>query len=167
VSLSRFRRAVVAIASAACIAAAFTGAAPALAQSTTPSVQASAKSAQIPKVLQAYRQQAGTAIEGACTDGVGFNNFTYFYRCTGDLSSSQWVASPCGIGEYNAITYYNVYGEINNCSTRVWVHQYYYPKFTDNGGTGFAYCFGPGTFEVWGTNLAPENIQVSANSAGC
>jgi hypothetical protein len=153
----------VAIASAACMAAAFTMAvtAPALAQSarTTPSVQTSAKLAPTATAAQT------TPVP--CADEDGLSNNIEFWRCTGTSATSKWVGSTCDVGEYNAATTYNVYLAINDCSTRVWLHGLDYPLFETAGG--FAYCISP--HSTWvpaaGDSNFPENIQVSENTSSC
>jgi hypothetical protein len=108
---------------------------------------------------------AEAAASGDCTDGVGINSSAQFWRCTGTSPSSPWVASSCNPGEYNAITYYNLYGAINACGTRVWIHEYTYPTDTTSG---WSWCYGPGVSEDLGPTYAhPENIMVSDNSAAC
>jgi hypothetical protein len=143
--MSRLRRTAVAIAAAASMAAAFTGAmtAPALAQSahTTQSAQA-----------------------GPCADGDGLSGGTFFWRCTGSGAASRYVGSSCNAGEYNAGDYYNVFGVINRCSTRVWLHELPYP---DDLNSGYAVCIEPGLGTLFIPALYPQNIMVSGNSSPC
>jgi hypothetical protein len=105
------------------------------------------------------------AQSGPCTDGNGFSkNITAMWRCTGSSPASRWVGSSCSQGEYNAGTFYNVYGAINECSTRVWLHEFYYPQDVNNG---WAACLQPGYAQPFSSPLFPENIMVSANPAPC
>ena len=150
--MSRLRRIVVAIVIAASVALALTGVttAPASAQTTT---------AKLP---------AAVAASGPCGDGNGYNGANRFWRCTGSSVTSDWVASTsCNQGEYNATSYYNAYGAINNCSTRVWFHQDYYPE---DQTSGWAICIPPASAVSWifgGVNEEPRNFMISANSAFC
>jgi hypothetical protein len=161
--VSRLRRIVVAIASAACVAVAFTGSvtAPALAQSAHTPTQSA------PAAPAAVKLPAAVAAPGPCGDGNGYNGANRFWRCTGSSVTSDWVASTtCAEGEYNAITSYNVWGAINNCTTRVWLHQFMNPKDTTSG---WAICIPPASAVSWifPVNEAPQNFMISANSAAC
>lgn len=113
--------------------------------------------------LTAY-QNAHPDVTGPCTDGYGYNGATEFWRCTGSAANARWVGNTCAQGEYNAGTYYNVYGIINNCGTRVWLHEYTYPQDVNNG---WAYCSTPYSATALSGPIFPENIMVSANSATC
>jgi hypothetical protein len=173
----RLRRTAVAIASAACMAAAVTGvmAAPALAQSahTTPSAQMSkisalTRSAQTPAFKQAYKtlkQEQKPATTIPCGDDA-VPTGEDFWRCTGSSETAEFVGSSCAEGEYNAGSYYNVWAWVNNCPARVWLHQYTYPK---DGTSGWSVCIAPDSLGYWSppANPEPENIMVSANTASC
>jgi hypothetical protein len=91
-----------------------------------------------------------------------------FYRCTGSSETATFVGSSCAEGEYNAGkgSYYNFWAFVNNCSTRVWLHEYPYPTDTTSG---WSICT-PGGYEGYANppaNPEPENIMVSANTAYC
>jgi hypothetical protein len=174
----RLRRTAVAIASAACMAAAITGAmtAPALAQPahTTPAAQISlrtlVKSGQIAIVEQGHKLNATAAATATipCYDST-FSGAAEFWRCTGDSETSTMVGSSCSVSEQNAATYYNVYAALNLCTGRVWLHQ---NKYTSGTPAGWAVCIAyyglpEGAYQYWGYNLEPKNIQVSANTAYC
>jgi hypothetical protein len=58
----------------------------------------------------------------------------------------------------------NVWGAINLCATRVWLHQFKFPA--DQTG-GYAICVGPGFASQFAVGEFPKNIMVSANRAGC
>ena len=68
-----------------------------------------------------------------CYDANGYNGAVGFWRCTGTSVSSPMVWSTCNQGNYNAGTYYNVYWWLNQCNTRVWLHEYTYPYDVNNG----------------------------------
>ncbi len=161
--MRRLRRTAVIIASAACMAAAFTAAmtTPALAQSAhtlTQSAQISTQSARpLPhnQVPRAYY---------ACSDMSGYTGTTMFWRCTGGYPTSKWVGSSCTPGEYNAGTNYTIWGAINHCGTRVWLHQLKYPE---DQTSGWAMCIPRVSSWNFGVGLSPQNIMVSTNSAGC
>lgn len=164
--MSRLRRIVGAIVSVACMAVAFTGGvtAPALAQSAYTPTQSA------PAVAAAVKLPAAVAASGPCGDGNGYNGANRFWRCTGSSLTSYWVASTsCDVNEYNAITYYNAWGAINNCSTRVWLHQYMYPEDTSTSNPGWAICIPPESAVAWifPVNEEPQNFMISANSADC
>ena len=161
----RLRRTAVAIAAAACMVSGFTAAitTPALAQSVhTPTHSARTSTT----VMQTYKNsmQKNSRQSGPCTDGNGFTNSTSFWRCTGSDPTSRWVASSCAQGQYNAGTFYNVYGAINNCSTRVWLHEFTYPQYVNNG---WSICIAPHFNPVFAAGEFPENIMVSGNNASC
>jgi hypothetical protein len=161
--VSRLRRTVVAILSAACIAVAFTGAMAASASAQTTAV----KQATAVKQTTAVKLPAAVAASGPCGDGNGYNGANRFWRCTGSSVTSDWVASTsCNQGEYNAMTYYNAWGAINNCSTRVWFHEYMNPKDTTSG---WSICIPPASAVSWifPVNEKPQNFMISANSAFC
>ncbi|NUP49664.1 MAG: hypothetical protein HOW97_20490 [Catenulispora sp.] len=100
-----------------------------------------------------------------CIDMNGYSTATQFWRCTGPDATSRWVGSSCNVGQYNAGTYYNVYGAINPCGKRVWLHQYTYPNDVNNG---WAVCVNDdGAWYVYTPAIFPENIQVSTNTASC
>ena len=163
-------KAAAAIASAACMAAAFTVAmtTPALAQSahTTASVQTLAKSAHI-----AMAPQGRIATPVPCADNDGLTGSADFWRCTGSGATSRWVGSSCNVNEYNAGDNgtYNVFLAINDCSTRVWLHALDFPEFTSDGG--FAICINPHSSFVPnggdGVPVFPKNIQVTSNGSDC
>jgi hypothetical protein len=172
--VSRLGRTALAIASAAFMAAALTAAmaAPALAQSAHPtsSAQTSARSARVSALLQEYRHSSAAATE-PCGDGVGISSSTEFWRCTGSSETSTFVGSPCTQGSYNAGSYYNVWGAINECPTRVWLHENEIPP---SGATpaGWSVCIAPAAdypynAPIFTANLKPENIQVVANDSSC
>lgn len=130
---------------------------------TTPAQAAAAStSTQTATVEQAYKQQA--AASGPCTDGNGYTGATLFWRCTGGSATSRFVGSSCNQGEYNAGTNYNVWGAINLCGTRVWLHQFKYPK---DQTSGWSICIAPLTATVFSVGETPQNIMVSANTASC
>jgi hypothetical protein len=172
----RLRRTILAIGTAAgmvAFAAAMT--APALAQTaqTKPSAQiskvsGSTKSPQTPTFKQAYKTfeqaQPATTVIPCGDDAVPTGND--FYRCTGSSETAAFVGSSCAEGEYNAGSYYNVWAWVNNCSTRVWLHEYTYPTDTTSG---WAICIPGGYLGYWSppANPEPENIMVSANTAYC
>lgn len=168
--MSRLRRIVVAVASAACVAVALTGGvtAPAFAQSASTQSQTQVQTA--PVTATAVKLPAAIAASGPCGDGNGYNGATRFWRCTGSSVTSDWVASTtCNQGEYNADTgsYYNAYGAINNCSGRVWFHEFMYPK---DQTAGWAICIPPASAVSWifgGVNEKPQNFMISANTAFC
>lgn len=112
---------------------------------------------------------ASASASGPCTDGDGFSDgVTDFWRCTGSAANSRWVGSTCNEGEYNAGSYYNVYGAINECGDRVWLHEYTYPDDTNPSNPGWAVCVSPdGGGLVAPDGIFPENIVVSANPANC
>ena len=90
---------------------------------------------------RAVKLPAAIAASGPCGDGNGYNGANRFWRCTGSSVTSDWVASTsCDEGEYNAITYYNAWGAINNCSTRVWLHQYMRIRKIRSSDPGWAMC---------------------------
>ncbi len=173
----RLRRTAVAIASAACMAATVTCAmtAPALAQSahTTPSAQISkisalTRSPQTPTFKQAYKtleQEAAATATIPCGDDAVPTGYE-FWRCTGSSETAKFVGSSCTEGEYNAGSYFNVWAWVNNCYTRVWLHEYKYPKDVTSG---WAICIPGGYLGYWSpsANPEPENIMVSANAAYC
>ena len=100
-----------------------------------------------------------------CLDMNGYDNTPSFWRCTGPDESSRWVGSSCSAGEYNAGTYYNVYGAINQCGRRVWLHEYTYPADVNNG---WAVCVNDdGNWYVYPGGVFPENIMVSTNPDPC
>jgi hypothetical protein len=143
----RLRRTAIAIATAICMGAAFTAA------TTAP---ASARS------VQTSTQSAAT---GDCSDGNGIGSSGLFYRCTGTSPSSEWVGSSCGEGNYNAGSEYNVYIAFNTCDTRVWLHQFPYPK---DENSGWSFCATIGISDQMPSEYQhPENIFVSANSSQC
>jgi hypothetical protein len=165
----RLRRTAVIIASAACMAAALTAAmtAPALAQpahTLTQSAQTFTISLSTSALKPAYMHQAQYN-DYACTDGDGLTDSPLFYRCTGGAISSKWVGSSCSPGQYDAETNYTVWATINQCHTRVWLHQYTYPEYTLPAG--WAMCIPPNSFYELGLAVSPENIMVSDNTASC
>jgi hypothetical protein len=172
----RLRRTAVAIASAACMAAAFTAAMTnsALAQPahTTPTAQilkisALPKSAQPSTFKQALTleqaQRTAAAATIPCGDDALPTGFE-FWRCTGSSATATFVGSSCNLGEYNAGSHYNVWAFVNNCNGRVWLHQYTYPTDTTSG---WSICTGPAHAGFFPGNPEPENIMVSANTASC
>jgi hypothetical protein len=57
------------------------------------------------------------------------------------------------------------YQYISSCSTRVWLHEYTYPKYKK---AGWAYCLGPGQGGVIPSQYKDAfNVQISFNSNGC
>jgi len=145
--MSHPRRTVIAIATAACMAAAFTA---------TMTISASAQTV-----------TASAPAEGIpdCNDGIGMTTATLFWRCTGTARTSPWVGSSCSPGEYNAGSAYNVYIASNYCNTRVWLHEYTYPE---DANSGWGLCISPGgEGPPASTYQHPENIQVTTNSAQC
>lgn len=122
---------------------------------------ATAQSPQSAAAEQVYRQQAAA---GPCTDGNGFSGATQFWRCTGSSASSRFVGSSCNQGQYNAGTNYNVWGAINLCPTRVWLHQLKFPAYQSGG---YAICVGPGFAGQFSVGEFPQNIMVSSNRANC
>jgi hypothetical protein len=90
-----------------------------------------------------------------------------FFRCTGLDESASWVGSSCNTGNYNAGSggAYNVSKWVNDCNTRVWLHQFTSPK---DATSGWSYCASPnenGTPPAQDVN--PENIQVVSNADPC
>jgi hypothetical protein len=144
--------------------------APALAQSAhtpTRSAQTWIKWAPTTTPEQAFKELA--AASGPCSDLNGYNAATLFWRCTGSSPTSQLVGSSCNQGEYNAGTNYTVWGAINICSTRVWLHQDYFPA---DETSGWSICIPPNfadpiTQWEFPVGESPRNIMVSANSANC
>jgi hypothetical protein len=104
----------------------------------------------------------------ACLDLNGYNNTNEFWRCTGPDETSQWVGSSCNVDEYNAGSSYNVYGAINMCGKRVWLHEYTYPADTSPTNPGWAVCVNDdGAWYQYTGGIFPKNIMVSANTAAC
>jgi len=89
-----------------------------------------------------------------------------FYRCTSTSPNGAWRGTPCMAGaNYNATNGpFNVYVGQNQCTVRVWLHQ-----FTNwEGNNGWAYCISPNTgvlIPSWAVN--PNNIYVSTNRSAC
>lgn len=164
--MSRARQILFAVGIAVCLAAAFAvaGVAQASAQPKAPSpavVSAPITTAMLTKAA---------AASSDCADGIGLSSATReFWRCTGTSATSTYVGSSCTPNEYNAKTEYNMYAAINDCLTRVWVHQYMYPKDTTAGWT---ICFGPpgnaSSIQTLKTaDVHPQNIMVSNNPLSC
>jgi hypothetical protein len=171
----RLRRTIFAIGAAAglvAFAAAMTAPASAQTLASAPAAAyASTGQARLPAPgTTTFARPAATAASVIpCDDGVDYSPTQNFWRCTGTSVTSRWVASSCAEGEYNAATEYNVYGIINNCPSRVWIHEYMYPKDTTSG---WAECVGPIGYAdssgvVNSEYVHPENIMVSANTADC
>lgn len=165
--MSRLGRTAVVIASAACLAAGFTAAvaAPALAQPAHTPTHPAKISAKVQWTYEKAAHQHPRAT-GPCSDSNGFTASTSFWRCTGPNPSSRWVASSCAQGQYNAGTSYNVYGAVNFCGTRVWLHEFTYPQDVNNG---WSICFAPNSNAeaVLSIPVFPENIMVSNNPTSC
>ena len=111
-----------------------TAAAGAIALAAAVSSGAAADAVTAPAVVaSSAAAYAASASSGYCSNFNGYSGAADFWRCTGTAASSQWVGSSCNPGEYNSGTYYNIYGAINLCGTRVWLHEYTYPTDTESG----------------------------------
>jgi hypothetical protein len=146
--MPRLRPTAIAIATAGCMAAAF---------SATTTASASAQTG-------APAQTGASPQTQYCNDPMNFPTIS-FWRCTGATEGSPWVGSSCNVNNYNAGTSYNVYAWDNACGDRVWLHQYTYPKDVDKG---WSYCISPGSIGVTPTQYRnPQNIEVVSNTAKC
>lgn len=93
-----------------------------------------------------------------------------FMRCTSPSVDGTWASVGCTANRnYNILTGtppFNVYAAANACGFRVWLHQYGYPRDTDQG---WSYCIPPHGFvnSVPSFAVNPDNIFVSDNPAPC
>lgn len=167
----RLRRIAYPIGIVGCMVAAFAGMiAPASAQTTASAAPAAVSAPAAAADAAATFKLAEPASAGNdCYDANGYNGAVGFWRCTGTSVSSLMVWSTCNQGNYNAGSYYNVYWWLNQCNTRVWLHQYTYSYDVNHG---WAVCATPSvnggsSGVVPPADVHPENIQVTANTAAC
>jgi hypothetical protein len=165
----RLRRTAFAIGTAACMAAAFAAAmtAPASARTTASAPAAVSAPATAADAAAAIKPYAAVAGNQACSDDNGDTGAPAFWRCTGPNATSAYAGSGCGLATYelNATGHWNVYGYINGCEGRVWLHQYTYPTDEKSGWSVCLNGYSSG-FEYSPYN-APENIEITTNDTNC
>jgi hypothetical protein len=92
--------------------------------------------------------------------------FGQFFRCTSTSPNGAWKGLACAAGvNYNGTDGpFNVIAAVNDCTTRVWLHQ-----DEDWQAGGWSYCVAPseGDYDIPSWAMHPMNIYISLNQSYC